>query len=350
MARTSTVTETAPAQTKTATGSTYTPPPGRLGNLTPVQEAALAKVAAVLRAEGAFVEARHDDATLLRCVWSHSGSVESGVRYCLLPSSTPSFLRARKFDVSKTREMLLAAEKWRKEFGVDELVRTFDFTELEEVDKYYPQYYHSMDKSGRPVYIERIGNLNIKALYACTSQERLLQRLVVEYESFLSSRLPACAAAAGHPVETSLTILDLGGVSLSNFIRVKDYVFAATSIGQNMYPECMGAFYIINAPWAFAAVWAAIRPWLDEVTAAKVQIVGGPRAYRPLLLSQIDEANLPADFGGSCACAGGCSLSDVGPWNPEGGKPASPTASALTEKLTAPVAVKLPVGGQVLSV
>ncbi|KAJ7130772.1 CRAL-TRIO domain-containing protein [Mycena crocata] len=341
-----TVTETvatAPAQTQKLAPKTtkptaeeekpaaYTPPPGRLGNLTSVQEAALAKLTAELRAEGQFVEARHDDATLLR------------------------FLRARKFDVLKAKEMILAAEKWRKEFGVDELVRTFEFTEEKEVDKYYPQYYHHMDKSGRPIYIERIGNLNMKALYACTSQERLIQHLVVEYESFLTTRLPACSAAAGHPVETSLTILDLGGVSLSNFIRVKDYVNATTSIGQNMYPECMGAFYIINAPWAFTAVWAAIKPWLDEVTVSKVHIVGGPSAYRPLLLAQIDKASLPREFGGECACVGGCSLSDVGPWNPEGGKAAasaeagdaSPTASALTEKTAS--ALDSPVQGQVVS-
>jgi hypothetical protein len=201
-------------------------------------------------------------------------------------------------------------------------------------------------QSGRPIYIERIGNLNVKALYACTTQERLLQHLVVEYESFLTSRLPACTAAIGHPVETSLTILDLGGVSLSNFIRVKDYVAAATHIGQNYYPECMGAFYIINAPWAFTAVWAAIKPWLDEVTVKKVHIVGGPSAYRPQLLAQIDKTCLPKEFGGECVCAGGCSLSDVGPWNPDGAKSkGSPTASTLTEKM----ALEHPANGQVLS-
>ncbi|KAJ7745428.1 CRAL-TRIO domain-containing protein [Mycena maculata] len=301
----------------------YVAPPGRLGNLTPVQEAALARISAELRAEGIWVESRHDDASLLR------------------------FLRARKFDVPKTKEMLLASEKWRKAFGVDELVRTFEFPELKEVDKYYPQYYHKMDKSGRPVYIERIGNLNIKALYACTSQERLIQRLVVEYESFLTMRLAACSAATGHPVETSLTILDLGGVSLSNFIRVKDYVFAATTIGQNYYPECMGKFYIINAPWAFTAVWAAIKPWLDEVTVSKVQIVGGPGTYRPLLLAQIDKESLPREFGGACACAGGCSLSDAGPWNVEGGTAkAAAAAGGLSEKTAV---LELPANGQVLS-
>jgi len=324
------MTDTAPTKTTPAAPSSkpvWTPPPGRLGNLTSTQEAALAKVRAELQAEGAFVEARHDDPTLLR------------------------FLRARKFDVVKAKEMLLNAEKWRKEFGVEELVRTFDFKELSEVDRFYPQYYHGMDKSGRPIYIERIGNLNVKALYACTTMERVLQRLVVEYESFLSMRLPACSAAVGHPVETSLTILDLGGVSLSNFIRVKDYVAAATSIGQNYYPECMGAFYIINAHWAFTAVWAAIKPWLNEVTVSKVHIVGGASVYGPLLLSQIDKEVLPSDFGGECACKGGCSLSDVGPWNPKAEKADTiPRVGSLAEKMADVVVVEHPTGRQVLSV
>ncbi|KAJ7052499.1 CRAL-TRIO domain-containing protein [Mycena amicta] len=308
----------------TVTTTQWTPPPGRLGNLTKSQEAALATVRSELHATGAFVEARHDDATLLR------------------------FLRARKFDVAKAKAMLVAAEKWRKDFGVDELVSNFTFPELAEVDKYYPQFYHGMDKSGRPVYIERLGALNVNAIYACTTQERLLQHLVVEYESFLTSRLPACSAAIGHDVETSLTILDLGGVSLSNFIRVKAYVAAATSIGQNYYPEVLGAFYIINAPWAFTAIWAVIKKWLDEVTASKVHIVGGPSSYRQLLLEQIPAVALPKELGGECVCEGGCSMSDMGPWNPRG-RNCSPTASALAEKMLDTVMVEHAATGELLS-
>lgn len=44
------------------------------------------------------------------------------------------FLRARKFDLGAAKTMLLNAEKWRKEFGVDELVkcvsRWFIFTRI----------------------------------------------------------------------------------------------------------------------------------------------------------------------------------------------------------------------------
>ena len=167
-------------------------------------------------------------------------------------------------------------------------------------------------QEGRPIYIERLGLLDIKALYAITTQERQLKRLVYEYERFLRERLPACSKAIGHPVETSCTILDLSNVSLSNFYRVKDYVMQAASIGQDRYPETMGKFYIINAPFGFSTVWNFVKGWLDEVTVAKIHILGS--SYQAQLLEQIPAENLPSEFGGSCKCAGGCSLSNAGPW------------------------------------
>jgi phosphatidylinositol/phosphatidylcholine transfer protein len=48
---------------------------------------------------GYFVPDRHDDTMLLR------------------------FLRARKFDLIKAKEMFIAAEEWRKSFGVDDIVQ-----------------------------------------------------------------------------------------------------------------------------------------------------------------------------------------------------------------------------------
>jgi hypothetical protein len=86
---------------------------------------------------------------------------------------TCRFLRARKFDVTKAKELLLAGEQWRKDFGVDALVacvrlhlvpiltpnlararRNFEFKEKAEVDKYYPQFYHKTDKVR--VYLARL--------------------------------------------------------------------------------------------------------------------------------------------------------------------------------------------------
>ncbi|KAF5337001.1 hypothetical protein D9611_002918 [Ephemerocybe angulata] len=271
------------------TDPNYRPPPGYLGNLTITQQHCLDKIKAYLKESGLFDEERHDDATLLR------------------------FCRARKFDFEATKTMIVAAENWRKEFGVDDIVQNFDFKEKAEVDKYYPQFYHKVDKDGRPLYIEQLGKLDIKALYAATTPERQLKRLVWEYEKSLRTRIPVCSRLVGHPVSTFCTILDLGGVSLSNFYRVKDYVSAASSIGQDRYPETMGKFYIINAPWAFTAIWSVVKGWLDPVTVQKIQILGG--SYQSELLKQIEPQNLPKIFGGVCECPGGCSMSDAGPWN-----------------------------------
>jgi hypothetical protein len=50
------------------------------------------------------------------------------------------FLRARKFEIPKAKEMLLDAEQWRKDFKVDDIVQNFEFKEKAEVNKYYPQF------------------------------------------------------------------------------------------------------------------------------------------------------------------------------------------------------------------
>lgn len=189
----------------------------------------------------------------------------------------------------------------------------FDYKEAKEVDKYYPQFYHKTDKDGRPVYIEQLGKLDVSALYKITTQDRMLQHLVYEYETFLSQRLPACSKVSDKLVETSCTILDLHNAGISTFYKVKDYVSAASSIGQNNYPETMGNMFIINAPYLFSTVWSLVKPWLDPATQAKIHILG--KNYQKELLEYIPAENLPANLGGKCNCAGGCSLSNAGPWN-----------------------------------
>jgi hypothetical protein len=108
--------------------------------------------------------------------------------------------------------------------------------------------------------------------------------------------------------------MDLNNVSLRYFYQVKDYILKAAKISQDNYPECMGKFYIINAPYLFSAVWAVIRPWLDEVTYNKIQFMS--TGHKEVLLKQIAAENLPVEFGGLCTCdgLGGCSMSNAGPW------------------------------------
>ncbi|KAM0792775.1 hypothetical protein ACM66B_002546 [Microbotryomycetes sp. NB124-2] len=265
------------------------PQSGHPGHLTPEQEQTLQKFKEELAQEGYYDAAKHDDPMLLR------------------------FLRARKFDLHKAKIMWIDTQKWRKEFKVDELYETFEYTEKAEVDKLYPRFYHKIDKDGRPVYIEQLGKLDLKELYKHTTPERQIQSLVVEYEKFQRDRLPVCSELSGHLIETSCTIMDLKGVGLSQFWHVKNYVQEASAISQNNYPETMGRFYIINAPWAFSTAWSVVKGWLDEATQRKITILSS--SYQSELLKQVPAENLPAFLGGTCKCPEGCSMSDAGPWS-----------------------------------
>ncbi|OOF96624.1 hypothetical protein ASPCADRAFT_206809 [Aspergillus carbonarius ITEM 5010] len=260
--------------------------PGHPGHTTPEQDAKVQQLRSELEQLG-YTE-RLDTLTLLR------------------------FLRARKFDVAAAKTMFVDCEKWRKDFGTDELVRTFEYNEKAQVFQYYPQYYHKTDKDGRPVYIEKLGKIDLNAMYKITTAERMLQNLVTEYEKLADPRLPACSRKAGKLLETCCTIMDLKGVGITSVPSVYGYVKQASAISQNYYPERLGKLYLINAPWGFSSVFNVVKGFLDPVTVNKIHVLGS--GYKKDLLAQVPAENLPVEFGGSCSCAGGCELSDMGPW------------------------------------
>ncbi|CCE87015.1 Piso0_005547 [Millerozyma farinosa CBS 7064] len=273
---------------------------GYTSNITDTQKKALETLREELKAAG--YEERLDDASLLR------------------------FLRARKFDVAKAKEMFVQCEKWRKDFGTNTILKDFHYEEKPIVAKYYPQYYHKIDKEGRPVYIEELGKVNLNEMLKITTQERMLKNLVWEYESFVTYRLPACSRLKGHLVETSCTIMDLKGISISSAYQVVGYVREASNIGQNYYPERMGKFYLINAPFGFSTAFKLFKPFLDPVTVSKIFILGS--SYQKELLKQIPAENLPKKFGGSSDVTDEeLYLKDEGPWRdskyigPEGEAP-----------------------------
>ncbi|KAK6462933.1 phosphatidylinositol/phosphatidylcholine transfer protein Sec14p [Scheffersomyces coipomensis] len=269
-------------------------------NLTDEQKTTLAHLKVSLEAMG-YTD-RLDEATLLR------------------------FLRARKFDLFKAQEMFVNCEKWRKEFGVNDILTTFHYDEKPLVASLYPQYYHKTDKDGRPVYYEELGKVDLTKMLTITTQERMLKNLAWEYESMTRYRLPACSRKSGYLVETSCTIMDLKGITISAISQVSAYVREASVIGQNYYPERMGKFYLINAPFGFATAFRLFKPFLDPVTVAKISILGS--SYSKELLKQIPPNNLPTKFGGqSEATDEELYLNDVGPWReakyigPEGEAP-----------------------------
>ncbi|KAL5063741.1 hypothetical protein RYX36_025478 [Vicia faba] len=191
------------------------------------------------------------------------------------------FLRARKFDIEKSKQMWSEMLQWRKEFGADTIVQDFEFEEFEEVLQYYPHGHHGVDKDGRPIYIERLGQVDATKLMQVTTLDRYIKYHVKEFERTFDLKFAACSIAAKKHIDQSTTILDVQGVGLKNFNKqARELITRLQKIDGDNYPEVLG------------------------------------NKYQSKLLEMIDASELPEFLGGTCTCAdqGGCMRSDKGPW------------------------------------
>ncbi|KAJ6716804.1 CRAL-TRIO DOMAIN-CONTAINING PROTEIN YKL091C-RELATED [Salix koriyanagi] len=194
------------------------------------------------------------------------------------------FLRARKFDVEKAKQMWSDMIKWRKKFGADTIMEEFEFKEIDEVLKYYPQGYHGVDKEGRPIYIERLGEVDANKLVQVTTMDR--------YMKISRTR------------------------GLKQFTKTaRELISHISKIDGDNYPETLNRMFIINGGAGFRLLWSTVKQFIDPKTAQKIHFLGNK--YQSKLLEAIDASELPEIFGGTCTCVdkGGCMRSDKGPWN-----------------------------------
>jgi hypothetical protein len=212
--------------------------------------------------------------------------------------------------------MYEAMTRWRHEFGADSLLGSFRFPQYEQVATVYPTFFWGTDRFGRPVYVKCPGRGNFAALLELADRDTVLKFHVWTWEYLRKHRFPAASIAAGKTIDSMLTLIDFGGVTMTQFGHVQSLMQSISVIDQDNYPEHLGDMFILNAGFAFKAIWACISPFLDARTQSKIRLLSGLADDQ--VFSLLPRESLPVFLGGTKEVTlEECLRQDPGPWGEE---------------------------------
>lgn len=185
------------------------------------------------------------------------------------------------------------------------------------VREYFPHGYHGVDRLGRPIYIERMGQGSYSKLMQQLSTDELTRYYIQRYEYLTHVMLPAVSIKMNKPVEQLLTIVDLRGFTLSQInSKLKAFLTAMSSVTQNYYPELLGKLLFINASAFFSVLWQILSPLLDAKTLSKITVISSKTESRSRVLELVDPEQIPMFLGGTCPDDTWQSA-NFGPWGEE---------------------------------
>lgn len=221
----------------------------------------------------------------------------------LLKGKVPSdpvmlrFLRAREFNVEKAREMLSQSLIWRKKHGVDKILSEYELPTV--IKDYFPGGWNLHDISGRPLFILRLGQMDVKGLIKSVGEEGLTKLTLHVCEEGL--RLTEEAShRLNRPISTWCMLLDLEGLNMRHLWRPgMKALLHIIEICEANYPETLGRVLIIRAPRVFPIMWTLVSPLIDETSRGKFLFYGGNDYQGPGgLIDYIDQDLIPNWLGG----------------------------------------------------
>ncbi|KUF83131.1 Phosphoinositol transporter [Phytophthora nicotianae] len=220
-----------------------------------------------------------------------------------------AFLVAESGDVIKATERYEATLAWRKEVMADSIL-SMPQTHYDTIKANYTQFLHKHDKLGHPLYIEKVGSINIPQLKKLgVSQDTLFKHYLFAMEftlKYAAHQICPCDACAASETQKMCIILDARGIGMRDMGgEVFEFIRRCTGVMQRHYPQRSFKIFIVNVPSWFGMAWKGVKPLLNEATRAKTNILTESETAATLL-EFIDADNLPVEYGGTCACVGGC--------------------------------------------
>jgi len=260
---------------------------GYEGNLTPDQAASLNELREALKKE---------DPEAWELCQKHPDGPD---RFMLRFLRAECHGKARKFEVERSKKRLGETLRFRRDMKCDEMIYK-DPPNFKEFIQAGGELTGILDKEGRPVVISRVGLLSTcldtkimpeedwKRNVACTTERRMQDAR----ES---------GKKLGYEISASVLVYDVRGIGLSSR-KILPFTKFVSEIASKHYPEMVDVIVVTHAPAVFSGLFAAIKGFLDPVTASKVRVFGSSKQdvakMKKALRQIIDPEILPKEYGG----------------------------------------------------
>lgn len=172
------------------------------------------------------------------------------------------FLRARDFNVDKALQMVQESLNWREENNIDEMLN--EYTAPPVIAKYFLGAWHQTDKQNCPIYILRLGHLDVKGLLKSIGEDVLLKHALHICEEGLQL-IEQATNKTGKAVTNWSLLCDLEGLSMRHLWRpgVKAFLKIIETVEKN-YPETLGRVFIVRAPRVFPIAWTIVSTFIRK--------------------------------------------------------------------------------------
>ena len=259
-----------------------------LGELSPAEESGLVQLRDMLASSHKNLNKMPKYSVMLRFLRAHADPEgEGNYKY-----------------IEKAHDMLCRSLAWRKLHGIDRLLEVYDPPQQLQTAQYWPCGWHGIDKSGHPVYILRLGRMDVKGILRSVGVASVIRHVIAAEEEGI--RLTESQTVdTGKGVTTCVCVVDLEGLSMRHLWRpgVKFFLDLLDIVTLH-YPESLSKVLIVRAPIIFPVIWALLAPFLDERTRAKFMIYAGNDCLG--LQDFVNPESLPTSLGGNCSCEAAC--------------------------------------------
>ncbi|OVA10930.1 CRAL-TRIO domain [Macleaya cordata] len=197
------------------------------------------------------------------------------------------FLRARDFKVKEAFTMIKNVVRWRKEFGIEELLEEDLGNDFEKV-----VFMDGVDKEGHPVCYNVFGEFSNKDLQKTFTAEKFLRWRI----QFLEKSIRKLDFTPGG-ISTLVQVNDLKNSPGPFQKELRVATNQAVTLLQDNYPEFVAKQIFVNVPWWYLAFNRMISPFLTLRTKSKF-VFAGPSKSADTLFKYVAPEQVPVQFGG----------------------------------------------------